>query len=362
LVSYAHLLGTCRATVAAGAAGILGLTLLSGVGYADPEDSIQAVARRVDRLHHEAEQASERVNTVRVHLQRARHELSAVRADFAQNRAHAAELQQEVAASAVAQFEGANLGTTAALISSADPDEFLSQLATVESIRADEGAKLQQYLAERRALRAQSARLHKQVAQIADAKQRLAANEATLDKKAAKAEKLLATLREKRREARQERKQARLEAQRRAERAQAASRSVTRPSITPAPTAPSTPALAPSSGAGAAAVAFALGQVGDPYVYGGAGPDGWDCSGLTMGAWAAAGVALPHSASMQTSAGVPVSVSALQPGDLVFYYSPISHVGIYIGNGQVVHAPHPGSSVEVVPLTSMPIAMAVRPG
>jgi cell wall-associated NlpC family hydrolase len=109
-------------------------------------------------------------------------------------------------------------------------------------------------------------------------------------------------------------------------------------------------------------VNYALAQVGDPYVYGGAGPDAFDCSGLTMAAWAAAGVALPHSASMQASAGTPVSISSLMPGDLVFYYSPISHVGIYIGNGQIVHAPYPGLSVQVVPVTSMPVALAVRVG
>ncbi len=81
-----------------------------------------------------------------------------------------------------------------------------------------------------------------------------------------------------------------------------------------------------------------------------------------MSAWAAAGVSIPHASSMQTGAGTPVSISALMPGDLVFYYSPISHVGLYIGNGMIVHAPRTGSYVEVVPLNSMPVSMAVRIG
>jgi cell wall-associated NlpC family hydrolase len=81
-----------------------------------------------------------------------------------------------------------------------------------------------------------------------------------------------------------------------------------------------------------------------------------------MYAWAAAGVSIPHASSMQPSSGTPVSISALRPGDLVFYYSPISHVAMYIGHGEVVHAPHTGSYVQIVPLTSMPIAMAVRIG
>ena len=102
--------------------------------------------------------------------------------------------------------------------------------------------------------------------------------------------------------------------------------------------------------------------MGDAYVYGAAGPDAFDCSGLTMYAWASAGVSLPHSSSMQASTGVPVSYSAMQPGDLVFYYSPISHVGMYIGNGQLVHAANPSSPVEVVDVDLMPIAAIRRVG
>ena len=126
----------------------------------------------------------------------------------------------------------------------------------------------------------------------------------------------------------------------------------------PAQTAPAPPA----SGRAAIAVQTALAQLGKPYVYGAAGPNSFDCSGLTMYSWAAAGVSLSHASSVQSGQGVPVSISALQPGDLVFYYSPVSHVAMYIGNGQVVHAPHPGASVEIVPLYSMPISWARRVG
>ena len=105
-----------------------------------------------------------------------------------------------------------------------------------------------------------------------------------------------------------------------------------------------------------------MAQVGDAYVYGAAGPDAYDCSGLTMAAWAAAGVALPHSSSAQYGSGPHISASALQPGDLVFYYSPISHVGMYIGNGMIVHAANPSTGVQVAGLYSMPYVGAVRPG
>jgi cell wall-associated NlpC family hydrolase len=120
-------------------------------------------------------------------------------------------------------------------------------------------------------------------------------------------------------------------------------------------------AAAPSGGA-SAVVSYAMAQVGDSYVYGASGPDAFDCSGLTSAAWAQAGVTLPRTSSAQMSAGTPVSTDALAPGDLVFYYSPVSHVGIYIGNGQIVHAANPSTDVQVTSLHSMPLSGAVRPG
>jgi cell wall-associated NlpC family hydrolase len=105
--------------------------------------------------------------------------------------------------------------------------------------------------------------------------------------------------------------------------------------------------LAPGSAA-AVAIETALAQAGDPYVWGATGPDGFDCSGLTSFAYAAAGVSLPHSSRAQSSMGRQLSPDEpMQPGDLVFFYSPISHVGLYIGNGMMVHARTFGQPVAV---------------
>ncbi len=98
------------------------------------------------------------------------------------------------------------------------------------------------------------------------------------------------------------------------------------------------------------AVKFALAQVGKPYVFAADGPGSYDCSGLTMASWRAAGVHLPHMASAQYNRGHHVTLSQLLPGDLVFYYQPIGHVSIYIGNGLLVSAPQPGENVEIVKL------------
>ncbi|MFI6977577.1 NlpC/P60 family protein [Embleya sp. NPDC050154] len=146
-------------------------------------------------------------------------------------------------------------------------------------------------------------------------------------------------------------------------------------SVKPAAKAPAKPATggskgnqAPTGGSSTAssskaaqAVAFAKAQIGKPYVYGATGPNAYDCSGLVQAAYKSAGISLPRVTNDQFAADTRVSVANLQPGDLVFFYSGISHVGIYIGDGKMVHAPNPRKSVEIASINTMPIAGATRP-
>ncbi len=134
--------------------------------------------------------------------------------------------------------------------------------------------------------------------------------------------------------------------------------------LTPLPasahsTAETTAASAPVSvsaptTAAQVAVDTALAQVGDPYGWGNEGPDSFDCSGLMQYAYAAAGISLPRTSSIQATVGTPVSYDALQPGDLVYFYSPVSHIAMYIGNGQIVQASTYGKPVHVTQLAYMP--------
>ncbi|WP_448641521.1 C40 family peptidase [Geodermatophilus sp. URMC 63] len=130
----------------------------------------------------------------------------------------------------------------------------------------------------------------------------------------------------------------------------------------PALTAPSTvDAVAAAPGpAAAVAVQTALAQLGDPYVWGSSGPDGFDCSGLTQYAYAAAGISLPHSSGAQAELGTPVARADLEPGDVVYFYSPVSHVGIYVGDGKMVHARTFGSPVAVTSVDQSGYRGAVR--
>lgn len=111
-------------------------------------------------------------------------------------------------------------------------------------------------------------------------------------------------------------------------------------------------AYRPSRGSHSGVVSVAMAQLGKPYRYGAAGPGAFDCSGLVMYCYARVGVRLPHSSSAQYGCGAPVSRSELSPGDLVFFYSPIHHVGIYVGGGNFIHAPHTGARVRVESLSS----------
>ena len=111
--------------------------------------------------------------------------------------------------------------------------------------------------------------------------------------------------------------------------------------------------VAASSSTAQTVVDTALAQQGKPYVWAAEGPGSYDCSGLVLYAFAAAGLGVPHSSRMQSEMGTPVSRSELQPGDLVFFYSPVSHVGIYIGNGQMVHAPTFGDVVKIAGVDDM---------
>ena len=347
---------------------------------ADPDDggtnqrdkpSITEVKHRLDVLNHEAEIASEELNAVREQLKAANRRLSTLEADVRRQQQKVAALRSQVVGTAVSDYSQAGgLSTTTSFLVSDDASAFLDNLATKAIVERQRTGLLTRLVQQQRQLGIQEQQAAVEQKAIEQDKQRAAEHQASIDRKTAQAEDLLADLEAKER-ARLKRIQER-ESQATYEPPPAATtQTAPAPATPPTPDPNSTPtrstprvqlSAAPASGRAQAAVQAALAQLGDPYVYGAAGPDAFDCSGLTMYAWAAAGVSIPHASSMQPGAGTPVSISALMPGDLVFYYSPISHVAMYIGNGQVVHAPHTGSSVQIVPLNSMPVTSATRVG
>jgi len=305
-----------------------GTMLVASPSNADPD--IDSVQSRVDKLYHQAEQASERYNNARLEMKKAQTRLTALQDDLDRQQAKVDDVRAQVAKAVVSQYQGQALSSTTQVLLSQNPDAFLNQLTTVSEYNDQQSQMMADFAVQAKQLEMRQAAAQREVDRIAGTKKELGQEKAEIDDKAAKAKELLGKLKD---------------------RAASASRSSAR-----------VPVNVPASGRAGAAVSYAMSQVGDAYVYGASGPSAYDCSGLTMMAWAQAGVSLPHSSSGQMGSGAPVSQSQLQPGDLVFYYSPVSHVGMYIGNGMIVHAANPGDGVTTAPVNSMPYSGAVRPG
>jgi cell wall-associated NlpC family hydrolase len=255
---------------------------------------------------------------------------------------------------AVASYKSGGLDSSVQLLLSNDPTAFLRQAADLTQVTKHQDHLLADMQAARLSAAVDRKAVAEQQARAQDLQGEIAAEKRAIEGKLATARALLGRLEAKQRaqlmSIRQAATDRALGARSDAMRASRSSRDGDFPTYD-----------GPASGRAAVAVKTAYAQLGDPYQWGAAGPGSFDCSGLTMYSWGAAGVSLPHSSSAQYSAVPHVSISNLQPGDLVFYYSPISHVGIYIGGGRVIDAPYPGLSVHISGLYSMPLVGAGRP-
>jgi peptidoglycan DL-endopeptidase CwlO len=330
-----NLLAICTAAVTA-------VVVLPGIGNADPPATVEQVQAQVDSLNQEAAVAAERYNDARLRLDEVQAKLASAqeRAGTQESRVEAARKNLSAFASATYRFGG--IDPTVQFFTSANPEQFLASSASLSQLSNRQAASLRQVIAERATLAQDHALAADQLDELTVAKADLERHKNEVEEKLGEAKHLLDRL--------QAADRARVLAAQRGSR-DAGSERLPLESYTGS-----------ASGSAAAAIEFAYAQLGDRYVYGAAGPNAWDCSGLTMGAWGAAGVSLPHSSRAQYSSGRKVSRSELQPGDLVFFYSPISHVGLYIGNGQMIHASNPSKPVGIASIDrSGPYAGAVRP-
>lgn len=328
--------GRTRTTAALAALAVTGsitFCVSAATSPAQAKPDIETVKAKVDRLFHESEQAAERYNDARLELGELNEDLSSLEADQTRQGDALAGVRSDVRASIIQRYQSGGLGPAGELLAS-DSEGFLDELSTSATVGDLQDSLLTSYGTELEAYSIRKDQTEKRRDDIVELKDTLAAQKKTADAKLAEAKELLS----------------KLEAEQRAEiMSRDSGRPVDASSI-------------PASGRAAVAIKYALAQVGDAYVWGASGPNAFDCSGLTMMAYAQADVSLPHSSRAQYSSGTHVAKSDLQPGDLVFYYSPISHVGIYLGNGMIVHAANPGAGVKVSDLDEMPYAGAVRPG
>jgi peptidoglycan DL-endopeptidase CwlO len=315
-------------------AGVIGVLVSTVPAQAAPSSSTEA-AELVAAHGHQLEVVTEQFNEARETLAGQRATAEAAAAELESVTAQLAAAQQQVRGLARSAYTGSGLGSFQALLTSDTADDFVDRMATLQLVAGHQNGILEQAaVANVAAAQAQAA-----------AQQAAATAQEQYDAVAAQKAALEADIAEYRAAFDQ------LSAQEQQVAVAGhdddrASRSVEREE--PAPSGP----IVAGSSAAQVAIDMAMAQRGKPYVWAGSGPGSFDCSGLTAYAFAAAGVSLPHSSRMQSQMGQSVSRDALQPGDLVFFYSPVSHVGIYIGNGQMVHAPSSGDVVKVAPLMS----------
>ncbi|MBQ0828616.1 C40 family peptidase [Streptomyces sp. RG38] len=335
--------GTARAAVTLTLAGAAGATCLSGTGHAAPEPTPAQVKAKVDRLYREAEEATEKYNGAKEKADAARERLDELRDEVARTEDRLNSARESLGSVAAAQYRSGGLDPALQLALSSDPDRYLDGAALMERAGTRQQATLGEVRKELRQVERLRGAARVELSTLTTRQSELKRHRTTVTGKLEEARRLLS----------------RLTAEERARHAAGpgtghATRAAADGREALAPAAP-----APGS-RGAAAVAYAYQKLGSPYVWGATGPNSFDCSGLIQAAYRSAGISLPRTTYAQIGAGRRVSRAQLLPGDLVFFYSGISHVGIYVGDGRMIHAPNPSSPVRLDPVDAMPFAGATR--
>ncbi|MEY3400053.1 MAG: hypothetical protein RLZZ486_521 [Actinomycetota bacterium] len=285
------------------------IATLAPSASAAPSADLRSVRAEVERLQEDAAEAGENAQAAKIQLAKLKKQLESVQQQADLQKQSVQSIEKSLAAIAVARYKSTGLGEGLELLFSSDPSLYLSAAGSLENVTRKQAIELRKYATAKQRLDATSLTVGDKLRLVQAAEARYRAQASQVKAKLAQAEKLLAKLEKADRE-RLLKLQAMDEEERR------------RYSLEQAKLANAV------SGRAGTALRYAVKQIGDSYVWGAAGPIKWDCSGLTMRAF-------------------PISRSNLQPGDLVFFGSPISHVGIYIGKNKMVHAPRPGARVQI---------------
>ncbi|OYP20414.1 hypothetical protein CFC35_29170 [Streptomyces sp. FBKL.4005] len=291
----------------------------------------------VDRLYEEAEKATQAYDKADERAGELRREVREAQDHIARQQQRVNDLREQLGALAGAQYRSGGIDPTVALLFSADPDDYLDKASTLDRVGARQAGRLKELQSVLRELAQERAETAGTLAELEKSRKAVAAHKRTVERKLARARQLINALPA-------------------AERA-----AYDRASRGGRTELPDLTGVTVPDGRAAAALAAARSALGRPYVWGANGPSGFDCSGLMQWAYAHAGVHLPRTSQEQRFAGRQVPLSQARPGDLVVYRSDASHVGMYAGNGQVIHAPYPGAPVRYDPVGMMPVSSVTRP-
>ncbi|MFJ3584004.1 NlpC/P60 family protein [Streptomyces sp. NPDC090127] len=323
-----------RVTVLTAAAATAATAFGAVPANADPIGAPEAPRAAVDRLFEEAEQATEGYNKADERADELRRTVAQVRDSVARGQERINRMRGALGSVAGAQYRSGGIDPALALLLSADPDSYLDRASVLDRVAARQGVALGQLQHEQRRLNQERTEATRLLAELERSRTQVAQHKRTVERKLAEARRVLQSL----------------TAEERADFEGRASRSG-REGL--AEEAPPLADLGPASSRAAAAVMAARSAIGSPYVWGATGPSAFDCSGLMVWSYRQAGISLPRTSAAQRAAGRQVPLSQAQPGDLVTYRGDASHVGIYAGDGQVIHAPYPGARVRYDPVGMM---------
>ncbi|MBT2674823.1 C40 family peptidase [Streptomyces sp. ISL-14] len=351
-------------TPALATAALTSVALLSQTANASPsaddKPSLEEVEKKVDDLYRQAESATEKYNAAKEKTAKQRKRVDTLLDDVAQRTQKLNDAREELGRNAAAQYRtGATAPDTATFLLADTPQDYFDQTQLMDRMTGRQKEAVDDYFTQQSATMKKRQEATQSLETLTESQNDLQTAKTTVQRKLADARELLSKLTaeekarlaaiEKRKQEEAARKAAELarqqaEAERQRQEAAQQQESTEQPSDS---------STSDSSASGSSyatkaekALAFARSQIGKPYVWGATGPDSYDCSGLTQAAWKAAGVDIPRVTYDQVNAGTTVSLSNAQPGDLIFFYDDVTHVGIYIGNGMMIHAPKPGAYVR----------------
>ncbi|MBM7169676.1 C40 family peptidase [Streptomyces sp. G44] len=374
-------------------AALTSVALLSHSAQAAPsapvKPSLEEVRKKVDDLYHQAGAATQKYNAAKEKTEKQRKKADRLLDDVARRADRLNEARQELGSFAAAQYRTGTASHTATTMLAEDPQGFFDQNHLADRLTERQKKTVDAYRTQQASATKQRTEATRSLEKLGDSRDDLRTSKRTVQKKLGEARELLSELtagekarlaaieRAKEREAEHEAEE--LARKERQEKDQGAGQqgADSGSGSSPGSDIRSGSNTGPGSGSGADSgpgstdgsyatkaakvIDFAEAQIGKPYVWGATGPDSYDCSGLTQDAWKAAGITLPRTTWDQVKAGTTVSTADAEPGDLVFFYDDISHVGIYIGDGKMIHAPKPGAKVRVESIYNMPIHSMARP-
>ncbi|MFJ7331971.1 NlpC/P60 family protein [Streptomyces sp. NPDC101116] len=334
---------------------------------ADDKPSLEEVEKKVDDLYRQAESATDKYNAAKEKTAKQRKRVDTLLDDVAQRTQKLNEAREELGSFASAQYRtGAAAPDTATFLLADTPQDYFDQTQLMDRMTGRQKVAVDEYVTQQSETMKKRQEATESLETLTESQGDLKTAKATVQRKLADARELMSKLtaeekarlaaieKEKREEAaRKADELARQQAARQQEHEEAARQQdggTASSGSTGSTGSGSSSSTAPADSSYATkadkALAFARAQIGKPYVWGAVGPGSYDCSGLTQAAWKAAGVTLPRTTYDQVNAGTTVPLSQAQPGDLVFFYDDVTHVGIYIGNGMMIHAPKPGTYVR----------------